>query len=174
MLNLPESIFLLGIIFIGLYFFIHIYGNYTDSKEEDSKFFKRRYMGSILLLFGILKLYNLKKFAEIFRKYDLIAQKLPLYAFIYPFLEIALGYYYWNGYNMRKTSKITNILMAISIISVIISLFKGKKLRCGCLGSFFHIPLSYVTISENLLMLYLNKMKIIKFKKNEKILKNEI
>ena len=46
------------------------------------------------------------------------------------------------------------IIVSISVrISVIISIIKGEKLRCGCLGSFFHIPLSYVTISENIVML---------------------
>jgi len=49
-------------------------------------------------------------------------------------------------------------LMLISIISVLISLVNGQKLRCGCLGSFFHIPLSYVTLSENIVMIMLNKL----------------
>ena len=47
-------------------------------------------------------------------------------------------------------------LMIISIISVSISLLKKQNLRCGCLGTFFHIPLSYVTISENVAMLALS------------------
>ena len=51
---------------------------------------------------------------------------------------------------------VTKILMIISIISVIISMYAGQNLRCGCLGSFFHIPLSYVTISENVAMLALS------------------
>ena len=42
--------------------------------------------------------------------------------------------------------------MIISIISVVISMINGQKLRCGCLGSFLHIPLSYVTLSENVVM----------------------
>jgi len=46
--------------------------------------------------------------------------------------------------------------MIISLISVSISLYQGQNLRCGCLGSFFHLPLSYVTISENVVMLLMS------------------
>ena len=42
--------------------------------------------------------------------------------------------------------------MIISIISFAISMINGDKLICGCLGIFLHIPLSYVTLSENIVM----------------------
>ena len=48
------------------------------------------------------------------------------------------------------------IFMMVSIISVLISLYKGAKLRCGCMGSFFNIPLSYTTLSENIVMIILS------------------
>ena len=41
--------------------------------------------------------------------------------------------------------------MIISISSVLISLYKGKELRCGCLGSFFHVHRVYVTCPKILL-----------------------
>ena len=46
--------------------------------------------------------------------------------------------------------------MTISILSVTISIIKGDKLRCGCLGSFFHIPLSYTTLAENFMMIFMS------------------
>lgn len=109
-------------------------------------------MGSIFIIFGLLKIYNLEKFVEIFNKYDIISTKLSGYAYLYPFIEISLGIAYLKKYNLTKTNIITIFLMIISIISVTVSMTKGQKLRCGCLGSFFHIPLSYVTLSENLVM----------------------
>ena len=110
-------------------------------------------MGTILIIFGLLKLYDITKFSQIFRKYDIISQKLPVYSYIYPFLEIALGIAYLQKYKLNFANTITTSLMIVSIISVIISLISGQKLRCGCMGSFFHIPLSYVTLSENIIML---------------------
>ena len=49
-----------------------------------------------------------------------------------------------------KSYIFTIIPMIVSLIGVFLSLGKGVSLRCGCLGSFFHVPLSYVTVSENI------------------------
>jgi hypothetical protein len=110
-------------------------------------------MGIILVLFGTLKLYDLDKFALIFSKYDIIASKVKLYGYLYPFIEILLGAGFLTNTLTRSVLYTTIVLMVISLISVSISLYNKKPLKCGCLGSFFHMPLSYVTISENLLMI---------------------
>ena len=89
---------------------------------------------------------------QIFNKYDIISQKVPGYGYLYPFIEIALGIAYLKKYKLDKVNITTIFLMIVSIISVLISMSKGQKLRCGCLGSFLHIPLSYVTLSENVVM----------------------
>ncbi len=109
-------------------------------------------MGCIFIIFGLLKIANLPKFVEIFNKYDIISKKIPYYGYLYPFIEIALGIAYLKKFKLKKINLITIFLMIISIISVLISMIKGQKLRCGCLGSFLHIPLSYVTLSENVIM----------------------
>ena len=113
-------------------------------------------MGIIYIVFGFLKLYDIDKFVNIFRKYDIIANKVEFWAWLYPFIEILLGISLLSNVFVNKTMKITIVLMIISIISVSISLLKKQNLRCGCLGTFFHIPLSYVTISENVAMLALS------------------
>jgi len=113
-------------------------------------------MGLILIIFGIMKLYNLSKFVKIFGKYDIISNKFNLYGYLYPFIEILLGILILKNYYINPTLNFIIILMIISIISVILSLIKGEKLRCGCLGSFFHMPLSYVTLFENILMLIMS------------------
>ena len=115
-------------------------------------------MGAIYLTFGILKLYDLKKFTKIFSKYDIISKRIKIYSYLYPFIEIMLGILLLKKNNYTKNIlDLSNIFMIISIISVSISLYNGQKLRCGCLGSFFHIPLSYVSLSENIIMLYIAK-----------------
>ena len=54
--------------------------------------------------------------------------------------------------------------MIISIISVLISISRGQNLRCGCLGSFLHIPLSYVTITENIVMIIMSSSYLYSYK----------
>ena len=139
---LISSIFL----FVGLL-------TYFLNKSKINDTFMKMYMGIILVLFGTLKLYDLNKFVLIFSKYDIIASKVKLYGYLYPFIEILLGAGFLTNTLTRSVLYTTIVLMVISLISVSISLYNKKPLKCGCLGSFFHMPLSYVTISENLLML---------------------
>lgn len=113
------------------------------------------YMSIIFIVFGLLKLYDIRSFSTIFSKYDIIANRFNIYGYIYPFIELFLGIGFYLGYYINTLLYVTISLMTISLISVLISMSQKKILRCGCLGSFFHIPLSYVTISENVVMIFM-------------------
>lgn len=158
MLSLTRSFVLLSTIFVFLYGASYMYVRITEVETErppsplDVRV-RLNFMGAILLLFGVLKLYDLRGFASIFRKYDIISQYVPFYALVYPFIELALGLAYIVRFRLDFIDMVTATVMIVSIVSVVVSLVKGKQLRCGCMGSFFHIPLSYVTLSENVLML---------------------
>ena len=152
MLNIYNSTILILIIFYTIYILNKIY---LDYNKLDKKELKSNIMATILILFGILKLYDIHKFSNIFQKYDLISKILPIYSYIYPFLEIFLGLNLILKKNLIMTKIITKNIMLISIVSILISLYNGENLRSGCIGTFFNVPLSYISISENLLMLYL-------------------
>ena len=154
MLSTRISFILIFFIFLIIFLINYIYTKwklYQESIKNRDLF--KNYMGFILIIFGLLKLYDLKNFSKIFSKYDLISKNFKIYAFIYPFLEIILGILMINNINLQEVNLITFIIIVSSLVSVSLSLFKGEQLRCGCLGSFFHIPLSYITISENIIML---------------------
>ena len=151
MLSPSKSIIILSSILFVVSFLNYLYLKQKD-KEWDHKHLMNNIMGCIFILFGFLKIVNLPKFVPIFNNYDIISQKLPSYGYLYPFIEIALGIAYLKKYKLHNVNSITIILMIISFISVVISIRKGQNLRCGCLGSFLHIPLSYVTLSENIVM----------------------
>lgn len=51
-------------------------------------------MGIRFLVFAAFKLVNLKSFAESYTAYDLIAQRAPMYGYIYPLIEVVLGIAY--------------------------------------------------------------------------------
>ena len=146
------SIFLINYIYLKFYINNNLQNNNLQNKINVNELMNNT-MASILFIFGSLKLYNLNKFSNIFSKYNIISKKIPFYSYLYPFIEIILSVNLFFKYEINLTYIIIGILMIISLISVIISMIKGEKLRCGCLGSFFHIPLSYVTISENIIML---------------------
>lgn len=155
MLSLFQSSLVLISIFTGILILSFFYTKY-NKKVNFKKELLRNFMGFIFIIFGLLKLYDLKKFVNIFSKYDIISKKIRFYPFLYPFLEILIGLLLIKNIKVKKINIIIVILMLISILSVLFSFKKGQDLRCGCLGSFFHIPLSYVTLSENIIMLIMS------------------
>jgi hypothetical protein len=152
MLNAPYSLLLILLLFAACYAVNYGY-IYLQKEDIEDKELMNRVMGTIFIVFGALKVVNLKGFAKIFAKYDIVSKHIPSYGYLYPFIEILLGIsFFYKDYRM-KSYIFTIILMIVSLIGVFLSMGKGVSLRCGCLGSFFHVPLSYVTVSENIVML---------------------
>lgn len=112
----------------------------------------RDFMASFFIIFGGFKLLNLHGFAQAYSMYDIIAQKSIAYAYAYPFIEVGLGFaYLFNIYPMA-TNIITLVLMIVSSIGVARELRKKKTIVCACLGTVFKIPMTYVTLAEDLIM----------------------
>ena len=158
---LNKSFLLILILFTIIYFINYFYLRSKDDIIIDNNELMNNTMASILIIFGGFKLINLKKFSSIFSRYNLISKNIPFYSYLYPFIEIILGFLLF--YKIRFIYYLIIVLMIISLISVSITLYMGKNLRCGCLGSFFNLPLSYVTIFENLVMLLMSSYQIIQF-----------
>lgn len=110
------------------------------------------FMASFFLIFGTFKVINLKGFAEAYSMYDLIAKKFFWYGYVYPFLELSLGLAYLFKWHMFSTNIFTLLLMLVSAAGVFNELRKGKHITCACLGAVFKIPMTYVTLIEDLLM----------------------
>ena len=110
------------------------------------------FMAQFFLAFSFFKFLNLTAFAESYSMYDIVAQKIKAYGFIYPFIELALGISYLINFNPTFTNSATIFVMGISSIGVIKSVLNKQKIQCACLGAVFNLPMSTVTIIEDLLM----------------------
>ena len=115
-------------------------------------------MGFWFIIFGFMKLIDLKGFAEAYSTYDLIAKKRYNYAYIYPFIEIALWIIFIAVRNWPLLIY-ANILMVIIMIigarGIYIQLKKGNKIQCACLGTYFKLPMTTITLIEDLSMVIL-------------------
>lgn len=114
--------------------------------------FMRHIMAGFFLVFSFFKLLNLKAFANSYAMYDLLAMALPAYGMVYPFLELGLGFAYLMNIYPSYVNWVTLILMAFSSLGVIKAVMSKQKVRCACLGSVFNLPMSTITIIEDLLM----------------------
>jgi hypothetical protein len=84
--------------------------------------------------------------------YDVLAKRVKVYGLVYPFIELALGVAYLTDFEPTVTYIATICIMGFSSIGVIQSVLDKKKIRCACLGAVFNLPMSMVTIIENLTM----------------------
>lgn len=110
------------------------------------------FMGGFFIIFSFFKFLNLSGFADAYSTYDVIAKKWRGYGFIYPFIELGLGISFLFHAFPKTTNIITLLVMSISSIGVIQSVLKKNKIQCACLGTVFNLPMTTITIIEDLLM----------------------
>ena len=126
------------------------------------KHFFQMFMGLLLLLFSYVKLLNPHGFVNTFKKYDIITKKFNLYGYIYPLIEATLGIFYIINFIPTVTNSIIIALLTFNLIQVIIVIIKKEDLECACMGSLgFKLPLTYVTITEDLIMIIMAIIMII-------------
>jgi copper chaperone CopZ len=116
----------------------------------------QHFMAGFFLVFSFFKLLNLKGFAESYVMYDVVAKKIPIWAYLYAFVEVGLGISYLLNYNPLITNTCTFVVMSVSILGVLQSVFDNKKIQCACLGAVFNLPMSTVTIIEDALMIVMS------------------
>ncbi len=103
---------------------------------------------------AILKLRDLESFSSQFLGYDLLAQKWVPYAYIYPFAEAFAGV---GMLAMVATPVVGTVSLGIGTvgaISVIKAVYIDKReLKCACVGGNSNVPLGFVSLTENLMMM---------------------
>jgi hypothetical protein len=116
----------------------------------------KTFMGAFFLTFGGFKVYNLEGFKEAFKMYDILAEKFDLYASAYPFIELGLGVLYISLLFINFipleifTHSAAILVMGIGGLGVLNALREGRDLKCACLGNVFNVPMTTVTLIEDL------------------------
>lgn len=108
------------------------------------------FMGFFLVMFSMFKFFDLEGFADGFQMYDLLAKPVRAYAYIYPFLELALGLGYLSDWQPVTVYIATIVLLGFGSLGVLRALAKGLDLECACMGTVLKVPLSTVALLEDL------------------------
>jgi copper chaperone CopZ len=109
-------------------------------------------MAGFFLVFSAFKFLNLKGFADAYATYDLGAKIWMPWGYVYPFIELLLGCAYLFRWNLPLTNAATILLMGFSSLGVIQALSKKQTIRCACLGTVLNVPMSTITLLEDLAM----------------------
>jgi len=112
----------------------------------------RHFMAGFFLVFSFFKLLDLRGFVSAYRDYDLVAKALPAWAWVYPFVELALGIGYLLDLIPIVTNLVTFVVMTIGAVGVLKALLNRRRIRCACLGTALNLPMTTVSLVEDVLM----------------------
>lgn len=108
------------------------------------------FMGLFFCQFAMFKLFDVEGFADGFQMYDLVAKKSREYALAYPFIELGLGLAYLSFFLPVLTYLATVIIMAVGAVGVFSAMQRKVDIHCACMGTVLKVPLSTVTLTEDL------------------------
>jgi copper chaperone CopZ len=111
------------------------------------------FMASFYLVFSFFKFLDLRGFVNAFRGYDPFANRLALYGYIYPFIELTLGLMFLTSFAIDLAVYTTLFILGLTTVGVIDQLRQKNKIVCACLGSVLNLPMTEATLIENLIMI---------------------
>jgi len=114
------------------------------------------FMGGFFIAFSFFKFLDLKGFAQAYQSYDIIASRWMVWGYIYPFVELLLGILFLFNIAPFYANLLTLIVLGVSSIGVIESVLAKKKIKCACLGTGFNLPMTTVTIIEDVSMVLMS------------------
>lgn len=106
-----------------------------------------------MVLLGLQKLQDLERFATMFINYDLLAQRWVRYGYLYPFVETGAGLLMMAGVMTWISAPAALFVASIGAISVFKAVYIDKReLKCACIGGESKVPLGFLSLTENLMM----------------------
>lgn len=110
------------------------------------------FMAGFFLVFAFFKFLDLRGFADAYASYDIIASRVRPWGFVYPFIEAALGVAYLARWRLPVINAAALALMLIGSVGVLRAVLRRERLRCACLGTALNLPMTKVTLIEDLAM----------------------
>lgn len=107
-----------------------------------------------MAILALLKLQNVESFATMFLNYDLLAKRWVPYSYIYPFAEGLAGILMIAGALTWLSVPIALFIGTIGAASVFKAVYLDRReLKCACVGGSSNVPLGFVSLTENLMMI---------------------
>ena len=108
-----------------------------------------------MAMLAVQKLRDVERFSTMFLNYDVLAQRSPTYGYVYPFAEgIAAVLMIAGGILGLIGSPIALFIGTVGAYSVFKAVYvKKRELKCACVGGGSNVPLGFVSLTENLVMI---------------------
>ena len=105
---------------------------------------------------AVQKLQDVEAFSTMFLNYDLLAQRWVRYGYVYPFGEAIAGILMVAGALVWISAPIALVIGTIGALSVFKAVYVDRReLKCACVGGGSNVPLGFVSLTENLMMVFM-------------------
>ena len=111
--------------------------------------FMSDFMAVFFITFACFKLFNIDEFVAAYRGYDIIAKRLRPWAYAIPFVEGALGLFYLLLNDSTLLNVVTMLITGVGAYGVWQELKNKSNIMCACLGTIIKLPLSKVSLVED-------------------------
>ncbi|TXK64586.1 glutaredoxin [Alkalisalibacterium limincola] len=106
-----------------------------------------------MTLLGLQKLKDVESFSTMFLNYDLLARRYVPYGYFYPYAETAAGLLMLAGVLIWVAAPLALFIGSVGAVSVFKAVYIDKReLKCACVGGDSQVPLGFVSLTENLIM----------------------
>ena len=103
---------------------------------------------------AVQKLQDVESFSTMFLNYDLLARRWVRYGKIYPFGEAFAGILMVAGALTWLSAPVALFIGTVGAVSVFKAVYIDKReLKCACVGGDSNVPLGFVSLTENLMMI---------------------
>jgi uncharacterized membrane protein YphA (DoxX/SURF4 family) len=105
---------------------------------------------AVWIIAGAAKIPHIQAFHVLVQRYGMLPEVLSgPFAYILPFLEVAIGLYFAAGLFVRGTAFAGTVLFTLFLIAQSSALIRGISLDCGCFGAIAETSVSPLTISRD-------------------------
>ena len=106
-----------------------------------------------MCVLAIQKLQDVESFSTMFLNYDLLARRWIRYGYLYPFGEGLAGVLMISGALVWLAAPVALFIGSVGAVSVIKAVYLDKReLKCACVGGSSKVPLGFVSLTENLMI----------------------
>jgi|TARA_R110000822_G_scaffold126082_11_gene261282 glutaredoxin len=111
------------------------------------------FVGVSMCLLALQKLQDLDAFSLQLLPYDLLSQRWVRYSYVYPFVEAFVGVGMLANLPAWLIAGPAILIGAEGAVSVFKAVYIDKReLKCACVGGDSSVPLGFVSLTENLMM----------------------
>ena len=107
-----------------------------------------------MTILAIQKLQDVEQFSIMFLNYDLLAKRWVPYGKVYPYGEAFSGILMTAGLLPWLSAPVALFIGTVGAASVFKAVYIDKReLKCACVGGNSSVPLGFVSLTENLMMI---------------------